>query len=250
VPLDVVLGPARAAVFAAACVALTAGVHSLVEGHPVGPAALWAGFAAVWLAGLAATRRERSQRAILAAVFAGQAVLHVLFTWLTPAVTAGMTMPGMGPGQAGTTMAAVMPADPTMAAMMPADPTMADSTMAGMTMAGMAPAGPGLLGLGGVGMLSVHLGAGVVVAWWLRRGEAACWRLLRSTERAAAAVRAVLAPLHWLTLGTPAHRRPTSLVPIAGHEPGRALTAALARCLPRRGPPVVALPHRAGSSIA
>lgn len=223
-PLDVVLGPTRAAVFAAACVALTAGGHSLVEGQPIGAAALWMGFGAVFLAALAATRRERSQGAILAAVFTGQAVLHVLFTSRTP-TTPPVAMTGMGPGQA-----------------------MPGMTMTGMTMTAMSPAGPGTLGHSGLGMLSVHLGAGVVVAWWLRRGEVACWRLVRGSEKVAATVRAVL---RWVTRAATPRCGRTTLVPIAGsREPGHAMTTALARCLPRRGPPIAvsARQHRAESS--
>ena len=41
----------------------------------------------------------------------------------------------------------------------------------------------------GAGMLALHLGLAVLTAWWLRRGEVACFRLLRRVESGTVAAR-------------------------------------------------------------
>lgn len=175
----------RAAVFSAVCVALTALGHGLADGHAVGPAALGAGLVAVFVPALACARRERSQRAITAGVLAGEAGLHLLFTF------------GEGP-------AAAVP-------------------MFGH-------AGPELA------MPAGHLGVAVIAGWWLRRGEAACWRLLRRGESVVtAAARTTLAHLVGLLDGPGAHRHPVRSP--RSHGAGGGTAALLAYCAPGRGPP-------------
>jgi hypothetical protein len=206
--------------FAAACVALTAAGHSMADAHrPVGLVALGVGFVGVFLAGLLTTGRERSQATILGGVFAAQITLHVLFTYLpTPSTE---HIPGRISGRI-------------------------SGHPATMNMAGMAPGSPPSGALhsgpvpehGGWAMLGVHAGAGLAVAWWLRRGEVACWRLLRRVEVAAsAAVPDMLAHLRHLVRGLTLRADSPTPDTIAAHEVGEAMIVLLAGCVPRRGPP-------------
>jgi hypothetical protein len=211
----------RAAVFAGVCMVLTVAGHALAEGRSVAPAALAIGFVAVFVAGLAAGRRERSQVAITLGVFAGQLGLHLLFS--LPSATSS--------SDAGKSTATDSMAGP-MAHMA----HMNHMDMAGM--AGMASSGAGMAGHGGLVMLAAHVGAGAVAGWWLRGGEAACWRLLRRAESAAAcAVRATVASIIPLP-GYAGGQQPPLLCPVMPHGPGRAMSIRLARCSPRRGPPL------------
>ncbi|MCW2720396.1 MAG: hypothetical protein JWR81_4218 [Pseudonocardia sp.] len=174
----------RAAAFAAVCVASTAEAHGLEEGRTVGAAALAAGFAIVFVAALAAGRRERSRTAIILGVLVCQAVLHALLT-------------------------------------------AAEGPMAGMS------------GHGPVGMTLAHLAVAVVTGWWLRHGEAACWRLLRSAESAAtAALLAVVAHLAGHVPGTDAERIRRSPLRLLDSPARRPVTSLLRDCASRRGPPV------------
>lgn len=92
--------PARAAVFAAVCVVLTAAGHSLAEGRAVSATAVAIGFVVVFAAALAGGRRERSLGAITVGLLVGQAGLHELFVHLDadsphgPVMHAGMAMHG------------------------------------------------------------------------------------------------------------------------------------------------------------
>jgi hypothetical protein len=174
----------RAAVFSAVCVALTALGHGLADGHAVGPAALGAGLVAVFVPALACARRERSQRAITAGVLAGEAGLHLLFTFAKGPVAA---VPMFGH------------------------------------------AGPELA------MLVGHLGVAVIAGWWLRRGEASCWRLLRRGESVVTAAATTLANLVGLLDGPGAHRHPVRSP--RPHGAGGGTAALLAYCAPGRGPP-------------
>jgi len=219
VDLASIVRAARAAVFAVVCVVLTvaghcvAAGHSVAAAHPVAPTALGAGFVAVFGAGLAGGRRERSQSAITLGVYAGQLGLHLLFSVGDRFDTAGVkaTAAAAAMGHMG-------------------DMGMAATSMSGGYM-------PGVAAHSGLAMLLAHLGAGTVAGWWLRGGEAACWRLLRRVESAAtAAVRAAarrilagpgLAPVPHLG----------RLCPDVVHRPGSAMSVRLARCSPRRGPP-------------
>lgn len=111
----------------------------------------------------------------------------------------------------------------------------ADGPMAGMT--DRAPSDHGVM-LSGAAMLAVHIGLAAVSGWWLRRGEAACWRLVRRGESGAvAALRCTLrhlagAPFDPLTEvvgpARPSFRR---------REPTTRMTSLRVRCEPRRGPP-------------
>ncbi|MEU1408999.1 hypothetical protein ABZ471_43245 [Streptomyces sp. NPDC005728] len=198
----------RAAVFAAVCVLLAAAGHGLATGA-VPP--LWADAAAllvVFVPACALGGRERSLPGIGAAMLLTQAGLHLAFD------AAGRTT---GPGRThlmsrtaavpGHTMAAI-PGHGTAA--MHAHATAHAATVHAHAMA-------------------AHLLAALVASWWLRRGEAALWSLLR---RAVALVPGLVAWWRGAPLPLPAGRAPS--VPVGPAPPRR---TALRHAVSRRGPP-------------
>lgn len=131
----------RAAVFAALCVLLAAGGHALATGSAPPVWVQAAGFGPVFTAGCLLAGRERSLAAIGAGTLAAQGALHLAFDAVGP--HAMMPMHGMGAMQG----------------------------MSGMGMAHQHALTPHAT--------VAHVGAAVVLTWWLRRGEAAVWSLLR-----------------------------------------------------------------------
>jgi hypothetical protein len=229
----------RAAVFAAVCVLLAAAGHGMAMGD-MPP--LWAdglGFLAVFALGSALGGRERSLPGIGAAMLLTQAGLHLGFgaahqshsgTGLAgmPAVSGLAGMPAL-PGHAMVGMSGHLLSGHAMAGM-------TGYPMAGMSghpMAAMA-AMPGMQGAAVHGhtvahATVAHLLAALVAAWWLRRGEAALWSLLRRT---AALVPGLVAWWRDAPLPTPAG----PVLPVqAGPEPPRKVP--LRHAVTRRGPP-------------
>ncbi|MFH8383835.1 hypothetical protein ACH4E7_23280 [Kitasatospora sp. NPDC018058] len=185
----------RALPFATVCVALAAAGHALASGRAVPPGALLLGWTLIGTVAVLAARRERSLRAIVGGLAAGQGGLHVLFH----AAQCGRQSPATaGPTNPSSSMASM----PGMHGM---------SGMAGMSRAlsvGSGRPGPSvthvtvgngaaphvvvaathvsfwshatLLGLSPA-MLVAHLVATVAAGWWLWRGEVAVWRLVRLT---------------------------------------------------------------------
>lgn len=94
----------RAGAFAAVCVALTALGHELAGGATVGLAALFVGFVALFVAGLALGGRERPGPVIGTAMLAGQVGLHAFFVELGGPMTG---MAGGGPMCSGGAMVVV-----------------------------------------------------------------------------------------------------------------------------------------------
>ncbi|MEU6422141.1 hypothetical protein [Streptomyces spiralis] len=161
----------RALVFAAVCVLLAAAGHGLAMGDMPSLWADGAGFLGVFAAGWLLGGRERSLPGIGATMLATQACLHVAFDAARPrtAYTGGRggsfpAMPSMasmpvsahGPDSAAAngmhTVFAHAHALP-----LPAMPTHELSRHA----------------------VAAHVLAALVASWWLRRGEAALWSLLR-----------------------------------------------------------------------
>ena len=138
----------RAAVFAALCVLLAAGGHALATGAAPPVWVQAAGFGPVFAAGCLLAGRERSLPAIGAGTLTAQGGLHLAFDSVRP--HPGMTMRGM-PGMGGM------------------------QAMHGMGMAHSHALAPHAT--------VAHVGAAVVLTWWLRRGEAALWSLLRRAAR-------------------------------------------------------------------
>jgi len=71
---------ARASVFAAVCVLLTAAGHGTVSGRPLTPEGVLAGFAGVLAVAFALAGHERSLPTITGGLLGGQFMLHALFT--------------------------------------------------------------------------------------------------------------------------------------------------------------------------
>ncbi|GAA3056248.1 hypothetical protein GCM10020229_80030 [Kitasatospora albolonga] len=234
---------ARAVPFALVCTVIAAAGHTLVGSGEVALPALVLGFVLVCAVAAALGGRERSLGSIAGALGAGQLGLHLLFHSACGGF-AGVAMTGMaGMHHGGLTLPQVAgrlvcnetglplagdPAQLVRAAGL--DPTAYPLTTAAPDQ--------GFLGMT-VPMLLGHLAAAVVAGWWLRRGEAALWRLLRLTARAAqecaAPLRTVLALVLALLLGPlPAPR--ALRAPRAGDWRLPAAVS-LRHSLLRRGPP-------------
>lgn len=186
----------RAAVFAAVCVLLAAAGHGLAVGD-MPP--LWAdagAFLSVFAVGWALGGRERSLVGIGAAMLVTQAGLHFAFGAAHRVSGSSVRMDAMPmapvPGHTATAMHAH---------------SMADSATA------------------------AHLLAALLASWWLRRGEAALWSLLR---RAVALVPGLVA--WWRRVPLPAPDGFPGRVPAGPISPR--LTLLLRHAVSRRGPPV------------
>ncbi|MFB7943818.1 hypothetical protein ACFC6L_02760 [Kitasatospora phosalacinea] len=250
----------RAVPFALVCTLVAALGHARAGGA-VAPDVLLLGFAAVCAAAALVGGRERSLAGIAAALGAGQLGLHLLFHFFGGGLGGGAPlahaqMAGMA-GTAGSGAAdplavvagrllcddapgnglTVVPLDTT-----PEQVVSAAGLDPQAVIAAAAPhAASGWLGLTPA-MLLGHLAAALVAGWWLRRGEAALWRLLRTAALTArewaAPLRTAVALLTGLLLG--AER------PAAPRRAGRAedwplpVAAVLRHSVLRRGPPAVA----------
>ncbi|WP_406200895.1 hypothetical protein OH807_20505 [Kitasatospora sp. NBC_01560] len=253
---------ARAVPFALVCTLIAAAGHALAGGGNVAPAALATGFGAVLVLAVAFGGRERSLGAIAGALGAGQLGLHCLFhAFGGHAATAAGAMAGMHHGGAGGSGPLTLPqvagrlicneARPGTLAGLPGNPSAEQLvSSAGLDPKAFAVAPwwqDGLFGMT-ASMLAGHLAAALVAGWWLRRGEAALWRLLRITasaarERWATPLRTVLALAAALLrglLGTPGPARRFGARGGESPLPGGAL---LRHSVVRRGPPAGALAY-------
>lgn len=244
---------ARAVPFALLCTLAAATGHTLTGGGDIAAPALSAGFAAVCALAVLLGGRERSLLAIAGALGAGQLGLHCLFHGFGTQAAAMAGMHGGGPMTlpqvAGTLLCNDSPHDGL--TVVPLDTTPEQVVRAaGLDPQAYAAAGSphaALLGLT-PGMLLGHLAAALLAGWWLRRGEAALWRLVRmaavavqeAAQEYAAPLRTAFALLATLLLGSAAGDRP------AARRAGRAeswrlpAVTALRHSLIRRGPPVAA----------
>ncbi|MFI5473327.1 hypothetical protein ACIA6D_24180 [Streptomyces cacaoi] len=188
----------RAAVFAAVCVLLAAAGHGLATGDTPPPWADGAGFLAVFAAGWLLGARERALPGIGAAMLATQAGLHVAFD-AARSRTAAQTMPVMPMTSAHGMHAHGM-------------------HLHAHTVTAMTPHAT-----------AAHVLAALAASWWLRRGEAALWSLLRWAV-------AFLPGLAAWWRGTPAPLPVPSVHPAApAPVPLRQLL--LRHAVSRRGPP-------------
>ncbi|MGW2423460.1 hypothetical protein ACWC0C_30135 [Streptomyces sp. NPDC001709] len=180
----------RAAVFAAVCVLLAAAGHGFAMGDMPPLWADAAGFLAVLALGWALGKRERSLPGIGAAMLLTQAGLHLGFDAAHPAT---------------------------------GRPAMPDNAMAAMH--AHATAHPGTT----VHATAAHVLAALAAAWWLRRGEAALWSLLR---RAATLVPGLTA--WWRDTSLPA---PAGAAPRVPAAPELLRLTLLRHAVSTRGPP-------------
>jgi len=239
---------ARAVPFALVCTLIAAAGHCLAGGGDVAAPALAVGFAAVCALAVLLGGRERSLLAIAAALGAGQLGLHTLFHNFG-AQTSSMVGMHHGGGLTLPQVAGQLLCDDRVGGgltVVPLDTTPEQVvSAAGLDPQAYAAAAPqaGLLGLTPA-MLLGHLAAALLAGWWLRRGEAALWRLLQLTAVAAqefaAPLRTAFALLASLLLGTAGDGRAAR--PSAGPAEDWRLpaAAALRHSVIRRGPPVAA----------
>ena len=193
----------RAAVFATMCVLLAAAGHGLAanEMPPVWAGAV--GFAAVFVLGCLRGATERSLLSLCGAMVAIQTGLHMLFDAVPASARQGTT---------GTPTA-----------------TMHHPVAA-----------VALHHSAGVGTTAAHALVALAAAWWLRRGEAATWSLLRRVTELVPALRL------WWRAPVP---EPVQRIVVAqrhGSTPGPG-SRLLLDVVVRRGPPmtVPVLPVRA-----
>ncbi|MGW1745373.1 hypothetical protein ACWCRD_07105 [Streptomyces sp. NPDC002092] len=255
----------RAAVFAAVCVVLAAGGHTLASCATVPLWTLGAGFLGAALVAVPLAGRVRSLTGIAALLAAGQTLLHTLFGLGQQTVSSGaMSMSSMTSTSdaslveraarlvCGTTAAAISPAQ---ARRLLADARISPDTAMSMDMSSMhhpadalsAATSPASL-LPSLPMLLGHILAAIAAGWLLRRGDLALLRLMELSAHSMAegafvrSLRAALALVRALCAGLPA-------APEAGPRPPRTAllappkprTTALQHTVIRRGPPAAAL---------
>ncbi|MCT9088159.1 hypothetical protein N4G70_04695 [Streptomyces sp. ASQP_92] len=210
------LRAARAALFTALVVTLSAASHVLLSRVPLPLSLVSAAAGAVFVIAYALAGRERGFWAIAGALVPLELAADTLFTTgqhvcYGPAggpVAGALRAVGFDVLCGGGALGAVSgPAD---AATMPAHP---------------GPAVPWLL-------LAAHLTLGLLAALWLRRGEAALARLLRAVG--AFAFRPLLVAV---AVVRAAADRPGPLARPAHHRSGPSPTRLLVHSLARRGPP-------------
>ncbi|MFG3224313.1 hypothetical protein ACGF07_05975 [Kitasatospora sp. NPDC048194] len=247
---------ARAVPFALVCTLIAAAGHALAGGGDVPPAALATGFAAVLLLAVACGGRERSLTAIAGALGAGQLGLHCLFHGFPGfldgfagvpggAHHAAMTMPQAAgrllcnEARPGTLIGLSGGASPEQLV-----------TSAGLDAHAYAVVPwwqGGVLGMT-PSMLAGHLAAALVAGWWLRRGEAALWRLVRvaasaAREHWAAPLRSALVLVVALLRGLFGVAGPVRRFGTGGGEGLLPAGAVLRHSVVRRGPPCGAFAH-------
>ncbi|WP_405143054.1 MFS transporter [Sphaerisporangium sp. NBC_01403] len=195
---NVPLRLARSAVFAVVCVTLAAAAHWFAGGAGPAPQVLLSGGLAVMTITTALAGRERSPATVTGLLLAAQVFMHQFLGPRSPQGLPSVPGPHHDHGTA------------------------------------VLPQGHGL----GVnaGMLLAHLTATLLTGWWLSRGEAALWSVLRGVG--AYAVRR-LAVLMWRD-ATPAPGVPRRRAEAAVSPPGR--ERVLRHAVVRRGPPALAVP--------
>ncbi|MFI5678996.1 hypothetical protein [Streptomyces cellulosae] len=223
----------RAAVFAALCVLLAAGGHVLATGMapPVWVQAV--GFLPVFAGACLLGGRERSLVAIGGATLVAQGALHLAFGTVRPRAAAtarDQGAPTTRGAYAGTAVHGMRGPH------MVHPHTTSAHTMASHTMGAHAIASHQM----GAHALTphatvAHVSAAVLLTWWLRRGEAALFSLLRRTATLVPGLAAwwrVRRGARYVP-ATPRRRRPATAGP-------RILRPALLRhAVQRRGPPAM-----------
>ncbi|MFG2577181.1 hypothetical protein [Streptomyces sp. NPDC048481] len=218
----------RAAVFAVLCVLLAAGGHALATGAAptawVQTAAVVPVFASACLLG----GRERSLAGIGAAMLATQGALHLAFHTAGP--HSGMVAHGMRtPPSAAHPLTLHAPASPALTSHAPALHALSPHALSPHALS------PHVLAphAGTPHGTAAHVVAALALTWWLKRGEAALWSLLRW----AVALVPGLGAWWRLVLGfRGGARTPGRVRPAAGRaRPPR--PARLRHAVQRRGPP-------------
>ncbi|MBP2703779.1 MFS transporter [Microbispora sp. RL4-1S] len=201
---DLSLRIARSVVFSVVCVLLAVGAHRFAGGAGPTPRVLLVGGLTVLAGATALAGRERSPVVVMGLLGAAQLFLHRLLGPVGPpsgygSLTESAHVHHRGPG---------------------VQVTLAQAHGHGLGVQTM--------------MLVAHLTAALITGWWLARGEAAVWSILR---RIGASALRRLAPMFAL-LGTPV-QAPVRPSPRRRRSarPRRWLT--LRHAIVRRGPPVL-----------
>ncbi|MEU9302024.1 hypothetical protein [Streptomyces sp. NPDC048269] len=212
---------ARAAMFAAVCVLLTATGHILMSGRAVPWWALSAAFAATAASAWALAGRERGPLAVTGAAVAVQAALHGGFS-----LAQSLVRPSLPPVTAVPPVAAV---PETAAHVHHAAHGMAH-TLSAPTSGPVPDAGHGAAAMSPAGMLTAHLLAAVLCGLWLAYGERAVFRVVRA-----------VAGWLWTPLRLLLHLPATAHRPrVRVHRPRRRRTPRqlfLVHAITSRGPP-------------
>lgn len=233
--VDRSLRGARAAVFAAVCVGLTAAGHVWMSGENVPPWSVALALAVLAGAGYALAGRQRGFLSISALMLVGESGQHLLFCAAqnTTAASSAASVPALPRFLSGR----VLPLSDWICGMA------STSSSSGMAARGDGSFGArlaadlmtGQAGHGSSGMIAAHAVAGLLCAWWLRCGEAAVFQLLRWLATLAAPALLLLWPA---TLVVPGSLRAATIAP----RDDRALShynRLLSRLVVRRGPPSI-----------
>lgn len=144
----------RAAVFAAASVGLAISAHRLAGGLPPRPLLVVAAAGILFLLGVAVSARERRLWHIAALVGASQVALHAAL--------------GTHPRRTTAQWSALLFCHDSAHGVSAAQVAAAREHFAAAPHSS-----------GGLGMITAHVVAAAAMAWWLRRGERAAWRVVQ-----------------------------------------------------------------------
>ena len=239
--VDRSLRGARAAVFAAVCVGLTAAGHVWMSGDAVPLWSVALAFTLLAGTGYALAGRQRGFLSISALMLVGESGQHLLFC-AAQGATAATT-------SSSTTSVPALPRFLSGRVLPMTDWICGMTSSSSSSSSGMATRGDGSFGARlatdlmtgqaghyAVGMIAVHAAAGLLCAWWLRCGEAAVFQLLRWLATLAAPALLLLWPA---TLVVPDYLLPHAAAPRDDRVLGR-YNRLLSRLVVRRGPPSAA----------
>ncbi|MBI0296261.1 hypothetical protein JBE04_17770 [Streptomyces sp. PRKS01-29] len=216
---------ARAVVFAAVCVVVTALGHALMSGDTLPVRAVAAAFAGTTAAAWWVTGRERGALVVTGATVVAQLGLHMAFRF-AETTAAPMAGRSMGDGMPGMRDMGAAPMSGAAMGHMHHGADAMSATAPSMDHLPWPWAGPG-----GAGMAAAHLLAALICGLWLWRGERAAFRL----GRALAALLFVPLGLVLRILGAGA--TPLPAWPSAPAVARRLRGVLLRHVILRRGPP-------------
>lgn len=222
--VDRSLRTARAAVFAAACVGVSAAGHVWMSGSTLPAWALLVALFAAGAAGYGLGGRQRGFASIAGSMLVGEFGLHLLFSAAQHATAGVMSPMAKMPDMPGIVMPHPVPASAWLCGggRFAADASSGHGAVSSM---------PWMSAHGSAGMIAVHATAGLLCAWWLRRGEVATFRLLRDLARFAAPLLVIVWP------AAPLVSDLTARVPEDSDEHAPTGWSLLVHAVLRRGPP-------------
>jgi len=230
--VDRSLRGARAVVFAAVCVGLTAAGHVWMSGEAVPLWSVALAFALLAGAGYALAGRQRGFLPISALMLVGELGQHLLFCAAQDATAASSatSVPALPRFLSGRVLPLSdwicgMASSSSSSGMAARDDGSFSARLAADLMTGQ-------VGHGAIGMIAVHAAAGLLCAWWLRCGEAAVFQLLRWLATLAAPALLLL----WPATPVVPDLLPRAIAPRDDRALGH-YNRLLSRLVVRRGPP-------------